>query len=91
LKAVHQIQAEGGTPEGSEWRMLKGGFGKAFQLLFNEWPTPDETRRFEKKLRRWMEKSMELDRIFIQAFNEYLRQKRLSSEELSEVLHRGRQ
>ncbi len=89
LKAAHQTENEGLGGEGSEWRKLKGGFGKAFHILFNQWPTPNESQRFEKMMTRWLKKEQATDRAFIQAFNDYLKQKRLNPEELDDVIQRA--
>ena len=91
LKAVQQAESEDWVVESGEWRELKGGFGKAVYLLFNQWPTPNESRRFEKVMSRWLKKTKETDRVFIQAFNDYLNQKRLNADELTDVINRGRE
>jgi hypothetical protein len=91
LKAAHQTESEGLGGEGSEWRKLKGGFGKAFHILYSQWPTPNESQRFERTLVRWLKKELATDRAFIQAFNDYLKQKRLNPEELNEVIQAGEQ
>jgi hypothetical protein len=82
---------EGPAPEGSApetpW---KGGFAKAVNLLFNQWPTPNESRRFQKIMNRRMKKIPNLDDAFIQSFNDFLGQKPLADSELIEVARLGR-
>ena len=86
-KAALQAESHGLLDERQrENRKWKGGFGKAVQLLFKEWPTPNESRRFDKMMQRWLRKAKETDQAFVLAFNEYLGQKRLSNEELKEIL-----
>ncbi|HEY4484707.1 MAG TPA: hypothetical protein VI702_00085, partial [Nitrospiria bacterium] len=71
-----------------DWR---GGFGRAVQILFRDWPSPNQSRKFENGMLRRMRNTGNSDRAFIEAFNDYLGQKRLSPEELSEVIARGRE
>jgi hypothetical protein len=70
------------------WR---GAFGQAYQLLFRDWPSPNELQRFEKKMVRRLKKTVDVPRAFILAFNDYLDQKPLSPEELDEVIKRGQE
>lgn len=70
------------------WR---GAFGQACQQFFKDWPSPNESRRFEKIMLRRLKRTVDLPRAFIFAFNEYLDQKRLSPDELDEVIERGRE
>jgi hypothetical protein len=86
LKAADQTENEGLGGEGSDWRKLKGGFGKTIHILFNQWPTPNESQRFEKIVGRWLKKELATDRAFLLAINDYLKQKRLNPEELDEVI-----
>jgi hypothetical protein len=91
LKAASQAEGLSLLDEAEkEARKWKGGFGKAFNQLFYEWPTPHESKRFERRMERWLKKIHNTDQAFIHAFNEYLDQKRLSPEELHEVLNQGR-
>ena len=89
LKAAHQADHDALGDEDREWRKWKGGFAKAFNQFFNKWPTPNQSRAFEKKMLRWLKKSQDMDHTFIQAFNNYLKQKQLTLEELHEVIKRG--
>jgi len=82
LKVSHEKQAEVLEP----WR---GAFGQAYQLLVHEWPSPNETRRFEKLMLRRLKKTVDVPRAYILAFNDYLDQKPLSPEELDEVVRGG--
>ena len=91
VKASDQAENEGIDREGAEWRTLKGGFGKACHILFKQWPTPNDSLRFEKQLIRWIKKTPETDLAFVCAFNDYLNQKRLNPDELSDVIRRGRE
>ena len=84
LKVSRQNAPEALQP----WR---GAFGQAFQLLFRDWPSPNELRRFEKKMLRRLKKTVDVPRAFILAFNDYLDQKPLSPEELDEVIKRGQE
>jgi len=70
------------------WR---GAFGQTYQLLFRDWPSPNESRRFEKKMLRRLQKTADVSRAFILALNDYLDQKPLSPEELDEVMKRGQE
>jgi hypothetical protein len=70
------------------WR---GAFGQACQLFFHDWPSPNESRRFEKKMLRRLQKTVDVPRAFIMAFNDFLDQKPLSPEELDEVVRRGQE
>jgi len=70
------------------WR---GAFGQACQLFFQDWPSPNELRRFEKKMLRRLKKTVDVPRAFIMAFNDFLDQKPLSPEELDEVVRRGQE
>lgn len=90
LKASDQADTDTLGDEGRQERKWKGGFGKALQQLYKQWPTPNESRRFERSMARSMKKSESMDRTFIHAFNDYLKQKRLTEDELSEVVGRGR-
>lgn len=74
-------------PEGLHW---KGGFGKAVNQLFRNWPTPNESKLFEKLMRRWLKKGKTTDHAFIMAFNDFLEQKRLRFQELQEVIDEGK-
>jgi len=68
------------------WR---GAFGQAFQLFFREWPSPNESRRFEKKMLDRLKRTVDVPRAYVMAFNDYLGQKPLSREELEEVVRKG--
>ena len=70
------------------WR---GAFGQSYQLFFCDWPSPNESRQFEKKMLGRLKKSMDVPRAFISAFNDYLDQKPLSPDELDEVIKRGQE
>ena len=70
------------------WR---GAFVQTHQLLFRDWPSPNESRRFEKKMVCRLKKTVDLPQAFILAFNDYLDQKPLSPEELDEVMKRGQE
>jgi hypothetical protein len=91
LKAARQAEESGEGGEGPAAVPWKGGFGKACRLLFDEWPTPNESRRFGKKMAARLGKTPQADRAFLEAFNDYLGQKRLSPAELDEVIVRGRE
>jgi hypothetical protein len=80
------FSSEGAVSE-TPW---KGGFGKAFNLLFNQWPTPNESRRFQKFMSRQMKKNQNPDDAFIRAFNDFLGQKPLVESEVGEVERMGR-
>lgn len=84
LKVSRQNQADLLQP----WR---GAFGQAYQQFFLDWPSPNEIQRFEEKILRRFKKTVDVERAFILAFNDYLDQKRLSSEELDNVIERGRE
>lgn len=91
LKAADQAGSnQAGEGRGPD-RAWKGGFGKTYKQLFKDWPSPNESRRFEKKVARWLKKNRNLDEAYLLAFNDYLNQKRLSPDELSDVIERGRQ
>ena len=84
LLKVSQSQTDALEP----WR---GAFGQAYQQLFRDWPSPNESRRFERKMQRRLKSTVDVPRAFILAINDYLDQKPLSPEELDEVLDRGRE
>lgn len=84
LKVSRQNQADLLEP----WR---GAFGQAYQQFFREWPSPNEIGRFEQKILHRFKKTIDVERAFILAFNDYLDQKRLSSDELDDVIERGRE
>ncbi len=84
LLKVSQSQTDALEP----WR---GAFGQAYQQLFRDWPSPNESRKFEKKMLRRLKKTIDVPRAFILAINDYLDQKELSMEELEEVIQRGRE
>jgi hypothetical protein len=91
LKAVHQnADYHLLDEEEKQKRYWKGGFGKAFNQLFLEWPTPSESSQFEKVMHRWLKKGKDTDEAFILAFNDYLKQKRLDPQELHEILNQGK-
>lgn len=91
LKAVHQTETERLSDETQrEMRKWKGGFGKAYNQLFMDWPSPHQSRRFEKKMQRWLPKTDSLDHAFVQAFNDFLGQKRLNPEEMKQIMEEGR-
>jgi len=91
LKAERQADEEGIADEGRDLRYLKGGFGKACQVLFNKWPTMNESRQFERILDHWLKKTPAVDQAFVFAFNEFLKQKKLSPSELEAVIQQGRE
>jgi hypothetical protein len=78
--------ATGGDEPDRTW---KGGFGRAFNLLFNEWPTPNQSRQFQKLINRRLSKTPNTDEAFIRAFNDFLGQKALNEGELLEVIQVG--
>ena len=84
LLKVSQSQTDALEP----WR---GAFGQAYQQLFRDWPSPNESRRFERKMQRRLKSTVDVPRAFILAINDYLDQKPLSPEELDEVIERGRE
>ncbi|MBI3810963.1 MAG: hypothetical protein HY283_01980 [Nitrospirae bacterium] len=84
LKVSRQNQADVLEP----WR---GAFGQAHQLFYQDWPSPNELRRFETRMRLRLKKTIDVPRAFILAVNDYLDQKRLSPEELDEVIRRGQE
>lgn len=89
LKAGRQAEGEVPGNLGLQERRWKGGFGQAYQLLFKDWPSPNQSRRFEHYMIRRLRKTADLDRAFIQAFNDFLDQKRLTDEELAEIFREG--
>ena len=91
LKAASQAESDRLLgAEQVEIRKWKGGFGKAFQQIFMEWPSPQQSRRFEKKMLRRHRKTKDLHLAFILAMNDYLDQKSLTPQELQEVLQESR-
>ena len=90
LKASDQAEFDGYGDENRRERNWKGGFAKALNQLFRQWPTPNQSWDFEKKMVRWLKKNDVMDHAFIYAFNEYLHQKRLNPSELNEVVEKGR-
>ena len=91
LKSAQQAEQDGLLDESQKKvRRWKGGFGKAFKQLFMEWPSPQQSRRFEKQMLRWLAKTDHLDYAFICAFNDFLGQKKLKPEELKEVMNEGK-
>ena len=70
------------------WR---GAFGQVYQQFFKDWPSPNESRRFENFMTRRLKKTVDVPRAFILAINDYLDQKPLSPDELEEVMERGRE
>ena len=89
LKASEKSEDSTVTDETLE-RRWRGGFGKSFNQLFNQWPTPNQVREFEKKMIRWLKKKSDVEVAYICAFNDYLDQRRLNSDELNEVIRTGR-
>ena len=89
LKAGEQSGGQSGGSVNPEERKWKGGFGKTCQQLYKDWPSSNESRLFEKKMERWVKKSESLEQAYILAFNDYLNQKRLRPEELSEIIGQG--
>ena len=83
-----KVSRQNGPDALQPWR---GAFGQACQLLFRDWPSPNESRRFEKKMLRHLRKTIHVPQSFILAFNDYLDQKPLSPEELEEVMKRGQE
>ena len=90
LKTTLQEKKYEPTAMDSEDRHWKGGFGKAINQLFRSWPTPNQSKLFEKPMKRWLKKGRSTDEAFIMAFNDFLEQKRLSLQELQEVLDEGK-
>jgi hypothetical protein len=84
LKVSRQNQADALEP----WR---GAFGQVYQQFFKDWPSPNESRKFEKRMLHRLKKTVDVPRAFILAINDYLDQKPLSPEELDEVVERGRE
>jgi hypothetical protein len=84
LKVSRQNKTDASEP----WR---GAFGQTYQQFFKDWPSPNESRRFEKKMLRRLKRTIDVPRAFILAVNDYLEQKRLSPEELDVVIRRGRE
>lgn len=90
LKAVSQAGELAFLEEGQkEARKWKGGFGKASQQLFRKWPTIDQSKRFEKLMVQQLKKTKNIDEAFIHAFNKFLNQKRLTSDELKKIRSQG--
>jgi hypothetical protein len=83
LKVSRQNQADLLEP----WR---GAFGQVYQQFFKDWPSPNESRKFEKRMLRRLKRTVDVPRAFVLAFNDYLDQKRLSPDELDEVIELGR-
>jgi len=69
----------------------QGAFGQAYQQFFKDWPSPNESRKFEKAMLRRMKRTVDVPRAFILAVNDYLDQKPLSPSEINEVMERGRE
>jgi len=90
LKSARQTENHGIPEDEKEIRKWKGGFSKAFNQLFRDWPTPNQSRRFEKLMYRWVKKGAIAGRAFVLAFNEFLGQKKLTDTEIDEVLNQGR-
>ena len=91
LKAASQADETGLLDEEERrTRAWKGGFGKAIHQLYMQWPSPNQSRRFARKMQYWLARSPDLDRAFVLAFNDYLQQKRLTEEELLDVIESGR-
>ena len=90
LKASDQADFDRLGDDNRQERKWKGGFGKAIHQLFKSWPTPNQSRQFEKNMMRLLIKTNKMDQVFIAAFNEYLKQKKLNEEELSQVIEKGR-
>ncbi|HEY5648293.1 MAG TPA: hypothetical protein VIU33_02255 [Nitrospiria bacterium] len=84
LKATHQGQGDPLSP----W---KGGFAQAYHFLNNDWPSPNENRRFESLMERWMKKFEETDQAYVHALNEYLKQKKLNTDEVQAVIGQAKQ
>ena len=92
LKSARQAEIQGITDsEAVDTRKWRGGFGKAIQQLFHQWPTPAQSERFEKMMARQFRKTDEVDEAFLHAFNDYLGQKRLNPRELTDVRQQGEQ
>ncbi len=89
LKASEQSENKTVRNEEIE-RSWRGGFGKSINQLFKEWPTPNQVRDFEKKALYWQRKRKDVEIAYICAFNDYLGQRRLSPDELKEVIRTGR-
>lgn len=89
LKASEQSENNAVNDEGME-RSWRGGFGKSVNQLFKEWPTPNQLRDFQKKMVYWLRKRKDVEIAYICAFNDYLGQRRLSPDELKEVIKTGR-
>ncbi len=90
LKAAHQIEGQGIPEEEKEAGKWKGGFSKAYNQLFRVWPSPNQSKRFEKLMRRWLKKTGTTEQAYIRAFNAFLGQKNLNSQELQEVIEEGK-
>ncbi|HEX9756370.1 MAG TPA: hypothetical protein VGB26_01065 [Nitrospiria bacterium] len=90
LKSIHQTENNDIAGDEKETRNWKGGFSKAFNQLFRDWPTPNQSKRFEKLMYRWVKKGADAERAFVLAFNEFLGQKKLTDPEIGEVLNQGR-
>jgi len=90
LKSAHQTANHGISENEKEIRKWKGGFSKAFNQLFRDWPTPNQSKRFEKLMLRWVKKKGDNDQSFVLAFNDFLNQKTLNQEEIKEVLGEGK-
>lgn len=91
LKAAYQTEGQSIPENEKETRKWKGGFGKAFNQLFRDWPTPNQSKRFEKLMGRWLKKVGNIEPAFVLAFNDFLGQKHLNQEEITEVLEDGKQ
>ena len=90
LKTTLQEKNHEHTIMDTENRLWKGGFGKAVNQLKRNWPTPNQSKLFERFMKRWLKKGRSTDQAFIMAFNDFLEQKRLNLQELQEVLDEGR-
>ena len=90
LKTTFQKGAYESMAMDTEDLLWKGGFGKAINQLFRNWPTPNQSKLFERFMKRWLKKGRSTDQAFIMAFNDFLEQKRLNLQELQEVLDEGK-
>lgn len=90
LASAYRCMLKAASQAGDPERAWKGGFGKAYNQIFMDWPSPNQSRRFERLMHRWLKKAGDPERAFILAFNDYLGQRRLAASELEEVLQAGR-
>jgi hypothetical protein len=90
LKASDQAELDELGDEDRQGRKWKGGFGKAIHQIFDQWPTPNQSRQFERNMSNSLKKTQSMDEAFLDAFNEYLKQKRLRNFELHEVIEKGK-